>query len=748
MARWPVRGAGSVQEAPHQLPPVVAVQRGGRRSSSGHRAPVRAKKVTVANRWLMCKGTPGTPDACLLCRLRTAIGEDHAGSANAQSARGGRRRVLAEDGITRCPSASAFTSYASESHGEDPPVVGIGALPVVGIGGAESEAAAARRSCMPKPDRRGSDERNLRHSEKSSGGSRRSSLSSIGSRSSQATGPGDEEVVRLVRSDRSSAGRGVVFDVEGDGSERKSNLRTRRANEEHKAFASSCRDRNKAVGLSDDRVSTVEAKQRASSAFNRYFEKGTNRFCRLSATEALADFGLQASTPLEAKALATILERSEEAGSIDYAVFLRLLEDCRLAFRSLYASPGGPLSKAWRYIDRVEAGGITKHQLVQLMMDLHLAPPRNHAEEEHYKVLVEALPWDLKVCMSDLEDFIMRVREIRQSISRQIERNLQDEHAISDEVFDEIRSELPQLFAVFELADDLNDMGLCWSQVTHVLADFGCLHGGAKQREQRAVAIKEMFDEDVSGINFDTLLVIVQNLRHEAIAHRQHETLWAIRRYDEDGSGEFPTKSLVPLLTDLDLHPRSSAQRDQLEILLEQAETKASADDFLDYKDVEKFLQQVTECYLRVEREIENAVGDALEFSRPEVYHMRAAYEVLEAGSCAPGSDLDDLQRVVRMLHLRTSRSQLSRFLTQIDDDTTGYLNFVKFMKLVRLFDDEAQTEFDGAEDGQTEESEFRPKSFRGSARRSQVFSGATTARTSSREIRVGSVTLVGPNAR
>jgi len=138
---------------------------------------------------------------------------------------------------------------------------------------------------------------------------------------------------------------------------------------------------------------------------------------------------------------------------------------------------------------------------------------------------------------------------------------------------------------------------------------------------------------------------------------------------------------------------RTAAQRARLEALVE--ESDADGDGTHSLEEVEQLVQEVGELYLRVQREEENEYGRSLSFSRPEIYQLRSAYDILDSDN-SNGLEPQEVHRAVKLLHFRINLQTLRRLLAQVDDDHTGELSFKQFLTLIRLIEDETKDQPDG----------------------------------------------------
>jgi len=189
------------------------------------------------------------------------------------------------------------------------------------------------------------------------------------------------------------------------------------------------------------------------------------------------------------------------------------------------------------------------------------------------------------------------------------------------------------------------------------------------------------------GIDFCDLLTLIEQIRCDlecdAFDHLR-ET------FDEYAgiSGSIPGRSFIEFLRLADLAPQTRAEQDACNFGLQDGLiVSATLDGTFDFVEVRRTLQRTREHLSRMKRADE--VKTALEngFQVLELDELHSAFETLDddGSGCL---DVDEAWEAVCLLNVKISRIVFDAVYTRMDEDGSGSLDFLEFLKLLRLVRD------------------------------------------------------------
>uniref|UniRef100_A0A7S2LEG0 EF-hand domain-containing protein n=1 Tax=Zooxanthella nutricula TaxID=1333877 RepID=A0A7S2LEG0_9DINO len=456
------------------------------------------------------------------------------------------------------------------------------------------------------------------------------------------------------------------------------------------------------TGTSRDIVDPDE-RAHAFECYARYFPpKGPSPFDEVLLRKALADFGHAPKNRIELHWVRSIFAQHRGGGFVDFNEFCVMVQESRGFLRA--AMYEGML-QAWKYVDLDDRGALSKPQLWCLLERLGLATRSGPAaDRKSLKELFAKVEWDrtMRVSVDEAEHLVVRVREMRESETREEERALQAIHDLPDGQLSGRPGDLAALNAAFE-AEDVGSSGVLGvDEVRGILSEFGVLRAGVPRGDLakilRDVVLQTLIAEGKGQeeleivpasfyrhVGFAEFVAVVERFRRDAREQRSEQVSTLFDLYDHGRTGGLDTDEFVHFLVDLDILPRSVEQQKGLRSLLEEVDADQSGTLSLD--EVELAVQQASEKMLRVQREQESKQAKLLSFDVGKVRGIRDAFEQFDADSSG-SLGVEEFTEAVAMLGIQVAETALARLFDQVDIDRSGFVDFSEFMILVKCVQD------------------------------------------------------------
>eukprot|EP00929_Paragymnodinium_shiwhaense_P118985 TRINITY_DN90889_c0_g1_i1.p1 TRINITY_DN90889_c0_g1~~TRINITY_DN90889_c0_g1_i1.p1 ORF type:complete len:888 (+),score=233.27 TRINITY_DN90889_c0_g1_i1:149-2812(+) len=447
--------------------------------------------------------------------------------------------------------------------------------------------------------------------------------------------------------------------------------------------------------------SSVEA---AAKAFERHFAPRGYRHCPISLLEAVADFGIKATTRqqrIELLKLSREMFEEEDATELDLEDFTSFIEEARnkLRFTTLTQS-----YQLCRQKDEWKKGTVSSPDLYQLFVEMEIAP-ETQDEEDVVEVLIEELNAEVqqhgrepeKGCVNyDGADFLFQhLRELKCSTVRAKERRIVEEHGLEN--VEDLRSQLLVFHDTFYEHLQLHETAELEFEpaLVDLLSEFGLLiHGPDMQKLDGQEFIYDILQEKYKSFNvdFEKFLRVVQALRRDLRDRLLPEVKSLFEEHDRDKSGKIDSSELWSILEVLDMQPQEATQQQDIVDVLLDVDSYATGK--LSLQQLACLLQRVSEKIVRGQRAREMQHGLRLGWSKLQVLQFRRAFEELdeELTSEVP---LSFVQKAVVMMEWKITQARLERMLIDADDDGSGTINFLEFLTLMTRIDVEIRKDDD-----------------------------------------------------
>mmetsp|Transcript_61821 Transcript_61821/g.144782 ORF Transcript_61821/g.144782 Transcript_61821/m.144782 type:complete len:873 (+) Transcript_61821:80-2698(+) len=441
-----------------------------------------------------------------------------------------------------------------------------------------------------------------------------------------------------------------------------------------------------------DRVNRYEVDV-AQECFVRYFHsKSSNLWNVDDIIEALADFGIKASSRTEKLALKSVLSEYEE-DQIGFNNFCSIIEEARSKLRSTRSLA---VFQAWKYADKEDAGGLKPDAVLQLLEDLQLAFGKDSLERQNVEAMVSDCRTDPAtglIGLTEVEFLVSAVREYMTQTQRSQERKLQVEYQLSDSMFQEFRSQLIRFHESFVELDDDDSGALDENEAMNLLTHFGCLSNVSSMSIEKKLQAEEIIEWYLNAsedhtLSFSRFLSVVKRLRTLGMDEKMDAVESLFNHYDRDRSGKLTIKDVCQILMHLDIKPRSVLEQENMAQLIEEADSGGSG--HLNVNELLLLVQRINERIAELDRMEILKKAQALNFTRKQASTLRETFEELDEDreGLVP---INQVEQALAKMRWQIPGARLQRYANEIDADGNGHLDFLEFLHLMRRVLDDVQ---------------------------------------------------------
>lgn len=290
-----------------------------------------------------------------------------------------------------------------------------------------------------------------------------------------------------------------------------------------------------------------------------------------------------------------------------------------------------------------------------------------------------------EVSFLEVQDKVSTAQEQRSAAIREKERWVQQEMDLDDQVFQEFRKDVVMLYDTFLRYDHDGNGFLDKEEIMILILECGLL---PKTRFDR-VEIDNLFKvSDASGdnlIDFKEFLTFVRRIRNHVQNQNQNGHRMMFDRYDKDNSGELDISEVARLLEDLKMVPTNRTEQEEMCQLI--ADVDADGSGQINFEEFQVLCQRINEKLkaLRFEEELEVAM--CLGFTENCMRDLRWVFEQLDID----GSDtLDEgeVRHALTLMKREVSNYSLRQAFRNINEDSSGSLNFTDYLGLMKMLRD------------------------------------------------------------
>eukprot|EP00747_Dinoflagellata_sp_TGD_P104570 gnl/TRDRNA2_/TRDRNA2_169279_c0_seq1.p1 gnl/TRDRNA2_/TRDRNA2_169279_c0~~gnl/TRDRNA2_/TRDRNA2_169279_c0_seq1.p1 ORF type:complete len:865 (-),score=127.68 gnl/TRDRNA2_/TRDRNA2_169279_c0_seq1:85-2679(-) len=421
----------------------------------------------------------------------------------------------------------------------------------------------------------------------------------------------------------------------------------------------------------------------AAESFYRYFRIGDNEYDLELLMEGLADFGIRAHTRDEKLELVEVVQELEGRTNIDFEDFCAIIENSRTKVRSASTVV---FLHAWRQVDAHEAVALKEPQVMKLLQLLGRTPEDDSTHAFLQKQMAELRRDEAgMIPVGEVEFLVQQLREAAEVKKRRREREIQEECALSLDIFREFRNQLVDFHTGFMQLDVDGSGCVDVEEVWHTLREFGLL-GSRDQKGSRQIAklIEELCEHlDSNDVDFTAFLTLIRNIREFCMQDRGGTMKHIFDSYDIYHSGVLDLKKISCILCDLGMQPRSVTEQDTMASLIEESDIDGNGE--LTLSEFEVMTQRIVERLRMMHRRAENEFALTLNIDQSEIVELRRSFESLDTDNSGALS-LTEVKRAISYMHSqRISDAKLGKYAEKVNFDENGELDFVEFLRLLSM---------------------------------------------------------------
>ncbi|CAE7454829.1 CML12 [Symbiodinium natans] len=409
--------------------------------------------------------------------------------------------------------------------------------------------------------------------------------------------------------------------------------------------------------------------------------------------EALADFGIKASSRTEKLALKSVLSE-HEGDEVGFNNFCTIIEEARSKLRSTRSLA---VFQAWKYADKEDAGGLNAEAVMQLLEDLQLASGKDSLERQYVEAMVSDCRTDPVtglIGLTEVEFLVSAVREYMMQCQRSRERELQADYELSDKMFQEFRSQLIKFHESFTELDDDDSGALDEQEAMNLLTHFGCLSNVSSMPIEKKIQAQEIIEwylneSEDHTLSFPRFLSVVKHLRSLGMDEKLEVVESLFNQYDRDQSGKLTIKDVCQILMDLEIKPRTVLEQEHMAQLIEEADSEGSGQ--LNVNELLLLVQRINERVAELDRMEILKKAQALNFTTKQASTLWETFEELdeEHEGLVP---INQVEQALSVMRWQLPGARLQRYANEIDVDGNGHLDFLEFLHLMRRVLDDVQT--------------------------------------------------------
>jgi Ca2+-binding EF-hand superfamily protein len=161
------------------------------------------------------------------------------------------------------------------------------------------------------------------------------------------------------------------------------------------------------------------------------------------------------------------------------------------------------------------------------------------------------------------------------------------------------------------------------------------------------------------------------------------------KRYDRDESGELSMREVSSILLDFGLQPRSREELDEIQAMMEEADSDGSNE--INFEEFCVLFQRIQEKIQAMIRESERKKAFELGFSKASLQELRKAFEALDE-DLSGGLDVSEVRKGLKLMRRELSALALRDVFDSLDTEDTGELDLMAFIALIKFIDENAKS--------------------------------------------------------
>eukprot|EP00930_Biecheleria_cincta_P053661 TRINITY_DN3926_c0_g1_i2.p1 TRINITY_DN3926_c0_g1~~TRINITY_DN3926_c0_g1_i2.p1 ORF type:complete len:476 (-),score=113.53 TRINITY_DN3926_c0_g1_i2:39-1256(-) len=328
-------------------------------------------------------------------------------------------------------------------------------------------------------------------------------------------------------------------------------------------------------------------------------------------------------------------------------------------------------------------------EVMQLLQDMGLTPKPGDEHKHVMSLINDSNTEDGTISLTEAEYLMSSVREYMVRNRRRQERDIQAKEQLSKDLLQEFRSQLLSLYSCFKEMDDDNSGSLDTPEVLNLLQLFGCLSRAMdsdKKNRVRRMVDRQLAMSPTKSLRFAEFVRIIKKLRQLEMQEKTDAVETLFNQTDKDKSGELSIKEICGILSALDMQPRSFSEQGAIAQLIEEADEDGSGQ--LDMKELLFLVQRIGERMIELRRQEEYQAALALGFTLENVNEFRRVFDILDvSGDGFLG--VSEVWNAISMLKWKVNDAKFARIMEDVDEDSSGQLDFTEFLTMLRKADDQ-----------------------------------------------------------
>jgi len=294
-------------------------------------------------------------------------------------------------------------------------------------------------------------------------------------------------------------------------------------------------------------------------------------------------------------------------------------------------------------------------------------------------------PMKITLDFEEFQNLVVILKERTERIVREHERGIKQKTGISDEVFQQFRTDIVSLFELFQKADEDENGTLARNELLRVLGEFGLLPKSLKERLEVDAILQEVDTNGDACIDFCEFLHLTSLIRSNAVEKRRIQNNAIFEKYDRDGNRQLSIEEISALLSDLGIVPTDRKEQEELAVLIRQVDQ--SSDGFIDFEEFQTLCQRIDEHLksMHYQQEIDYALH--LGFSEGQLYELRCAFDALDVDASGR-LDAQEVRSGLAMMRKHVSQEMFDSSFAVLDADGSGELDFKEYLDLMKLLRD------------------------------------------------------------
>merc|ERR1711904_719950 len=293
-------------------------------------------------------------------------------------------------------------------------------------------------------------------------------------------------------------------------------------------------------------------------------------------------------------------------------------------------------------------GSLCIDEVFDILPELGLAP---RIDEEHDMIRQVVAKQDVdhsnEIDFNEFEELLVEVRKRLHRMRRERRRNIIHQCDLDRQIVEFFKNEICELKDQLDCYDGDHSGFLDRGELTLLIADCGLGPKSRAEREEIQALIAASDTDHNAQVTFVEFLQLINGIRRLSSARNREDLQKLFRRFDKEASDEDGNGSL-------------------------------------DFEEFSHLCQRVKEMLqLKVHHE-ELKAAKSLNITIAQLQEYKAVFEHLDADETGQLS-VECVREMVDSVHINVSGDELHEIFTQVDENDSGCIEFIEFLKLISL---------------------------------------------------------------